>query len=692
MSNHRLFKPIRLCVTLLCLVIGLCCLGHQPLSAQTPTLDVTVNGDNYPTIGVTARCRGLGARANELFLEVYEHDQRQSRSDVTVKAAAPKRILLLIDISVHGKAALPQIANALSDFNDLCTWGKDDQIAVYVPAKINEKYQLFPLVNWTTDRGAAANCLRQFADVIVNPQAFAKSDPMRCDLAIALPHGNTPLLALTKQAAATVLEHFTPSVTKGILVVFSDGVDHWQGADKFVAVGNEIRQSYDLFAVFLADAEMKQAENLLALVDAQVNRSHYFALGNGASLTLTDLWHQVENPQTYKFTYRTQHPPPVALLVEARADDGPPVRERNSLSVQLQPVQLAIIEPPLGTIFPVTRTAAISATTLTAKITAQVEISWPAGRAPTFARLYYRLNDQPPQMRPIYPSLVPRQVIPLTLTDLPGGSYQLLVTVDGGHPTLLSADKSFFEIREKDLAPIQRNEAAIGTVAQRISRQQDLLYMALFGATMAGVVLLFFVGSRLRRQRQQTEERDAQLEKQLARLQLEQKSLAGSLVPMTASDWKQEQPKLRAALFLLQGGGVPEFIPILADEEYSVTTLGSGDRNTVRLWHRYVDDQHCLIRYENNKCFIRDGWQEQEISTNGTFVNHEPVGWEERKLDDGDQIQLGLSVRYSFRSKRTDDLLLTDAPMPAVAPTPAMMLTLADPPVATPQTQAGQGS
>ncbi|MCE7983966.1 MAG: FHA domain-containing protein [Caldilinea sp. CFX5] len=200
------------------------------------------------------------------------------------------------------------------------------------------------------------------------------------------------------------------------------------------------------------------------------------------------------------------------------------------------------------------------------------------------------------------------------------------------------------------------------------------------------------MSSRLRRNRQQTEERDEQLEKQLARLQLEQKSLAGSIVPMTASNWRLEQPKLKAALFLLQGGGVPEFIPILADEEYSVTTLGSGDRNTVRLWHRYVDDQHCLIRYENNKCFIRDGWQEQERSTNGTFVNHEPVGWEERKLEDGDQIQLGLSVRYSFRTKRSDDALLTEAPALEAAPTPAMMLTLADPPAATTQTQVGQNS
>src|SRR5215813_5638096 len=76
---------------------------------------------------------------------------------------------------------------------------------------------------------------------------------------------------------------------------------------------------------------------------------------------------------------------------------------------------------------------------------------------------------------------------------------------------------------------------------------------------------------------------------------------------------------------------------ILDDDEYSV---GRAPSNHLCLGGDLVSRQHCVIRRVGNQFEIED------LSTNGTFVNNEPV--KKRALAHFDQITVGDSVFIFF--------------------------------------------
>ncbi len=684
MIYRGLFKRISWRLCRLYLAIGLLWCSGQPLYAQEPTLAIEMDGAAYPTISFVGRCRDLRVGAKELTITIAENGGPPFRVGVEERNNGPVRIALLLDVSIYAQITLTQIAQALNDFNDLCSWGKDDQLAVFIPIGRGEDCVLTPLSDWGNDRITAANRIQDLADALGNPSGVAESDPALADLIKQMPRGDTALYPLIQQINGAT--DFFPSETRGSLVVFSDGFDRAYKAGAFRDLGNQARTKFDLFVVFLADGWKHQPATLKTLAGEQTDPQRYFELGRATALTLPSLWRQLENPQGYHFSYQTNIVPPFGVTVAIRTDTNQEARAEKPFFLQLTPPLLTITDPPLGALFAVTRTQEATVTSaLTKSVLAQAQLIWPSERRPVPSQLFYRVNNGAEQTAAL--SNAPSQTVSLPLAALPPGVYQVSVRVDGGHVTLRSADQSFFEIRETNLVPLEENRTAIEEVNRSMLNRWLDLRGLLQGALAVGAALFLLLLVALARNRGQANRRDEQLQHDLQRLHLDQKRLAGSFVPMTASNWRLEQPKVKAALFLLQGSGVPEFIPILVDQENARTEFGSNDESTVRLWHRYIDDKHCVITYKNYKFFITDGWDTSAASVNGTFVNGDLVESSGQALKHGDVIQLGLTVRYSFRIKQEDDLPVDLLPQPTKAPSPITMLNLGEPTASSVKTQ-----
>ena len=151
-------------------------------------------------------------------------------------------------------------------------------------------------------------------------------------------------------------------------------------------------------------------------------------------------------------------------------------------------------------------------------------------------------------------------------------------------------------------------------------------------------------------------------------------------MPILPANWQEEEGKLKAALLLIQGGALPEFIPILADIDHNTTTLGSSDKNTVRLLHRYIDDRQCAIKYEDFKFYISDGKPHNRPSENGTYVNGIRLELDEQQLKSGDVIQFGPIVKYSFRTRGDEGASVIEVDEKSAPTIEAIMnLDLADP-------------
>ncbi len=75
--------------------------------------------------------------------------------------------------------------------------------------------------------------------------------------------------------------------------------------------------------------------------------------------------------------------------------------------------------------------------------------------------------------------------------------------------------------------------------------------------------------------------------------------------------------------------------------EQAETILGRSSASAVRIPHRSVSREHCVIRLEEERIEIQD-----QDSHNGTFVNGLPV--RHRVLSDGDELMVG-SVAFLFR-------------------------------------------
>ena len=86
-----------------------------------------------------------------------------------------------------------------------------------------------------------------------------------------------------------------------------------------------------------------------------------------------------------------------------------------------------------------------------------------------------------------------------------------------------------------------------------------------------------------------------------------------------------------------------------------IWTIGRDRNNGIYIAERYVSRRHAAIQYIDNQGFYLIDFN----STNGTFVNGEPV-YQPLKLKDGDRLRLG-NITFSFFITNTCRLLPTVA-------------------------------
>ena len=143
-----------------------------------------------------------------------------------------------------------------------------------------------------------------------------------------------------------------------------------------------------------------------------------------------------------------------------------------------------------------------------------------------------------------------------------------------------------------------------------------------------------------------------------------------ALQRLSIANWQNDQPRIKAALFLIQGGGIAGFLPLIEE----TTTFGADAKNIYQLTDRYIDTYQCVSRYEQTKNIftIYDGnpTDGHPASANGTYVNSQKIKNPDdmleldkaQRLKSGDIIQFGPLpfVRYSFRTVKAEDIEQTE--------------------------------
>jgi two-component system, cell cycle response regulator len=104
---------------------------------------------------------------------------------------------------------------------------------------------------------------------------------------------------------------------------------------------------------------------------------------------------------------------------------------------------------------------------------------------------------------------------------------------------------------------------------------------------------------------------------------------------VTAVSRVQQALKSQAALVLIHG----DPLGLKFDLPPGTTSIGRSSKNDLTLDHDAVSRVHAYVERRGDSCLLRDAG-----STNGTWVNDEPVSSGDRLLVDGDLIKVGRAV------------------------------------------------
>jgi predicted component of type VI protein secretion system len=122
---------------------------------------------------------------------------------------------------------------------------------------------------------------------------------------------------------------------------------------------------------------------------------------------------------------------------------------------------------------------------------------------------------------------------------------------------------------------------------------------------------------------------------------------------------------MRLSLVVMQGTGQGKEIPISKTE----FTIGRDAGCNLRPASQHVSKRHCMLRVRGEQVFLEDF-----KSTNGTFVNDQPVQGE-REVHDGDRVKVGpldfvIKLEGAQTDKPTQVEKETQVPAKAAAPAP----------------------
>lgn len=623
--------------------------------AQTNDIAIVgLDASSYPVIQLTVDADKLitdedGRTCSLTIVENNQPVMTTTLQQVSLSTTPTKRrIAFILDLTTYevNLAIRESIAAALAHLTRLCTWGADDQFAVFVPDEAQGQ-ALTPLVAWTKERDRIIDPVRNYPSAPDGNSIFTDPDQLV-----------TQLLATPEYSTA-------PTGTLDTVILFSNGIDK-NGIDTQQLETALKNQAVDLFVIFVAkDDSARNFGNVAALT--RDNVSHYADLRN--SVRMEQLWQSLVNADVlHRLIYTTTLPPPFSIALQGKSSTGPISSLVKPVLTEFKPYDIEIIQPRPGSVF----TTLAEAPT----ITAIVAIS-----APTSSRHYYpytldyKVNADPytRTLTATYTAAIStnhRIMITLpTRTQTTPLFYTLDFRVIEEQTGLRNTASTFFTPPKAsvvrwpkpwtDLQQIWQWLLSLWTYFTDLWRENLWVRLLLL---IQVVPLLFAIVTLFRNW--QWRYHYYQLEGKLDKThnQLNNLSRRLSLQQSQKEDHSTRiwptPPDIPAELILLQGEGtLYDYIALSGVRTKLGTKVPSTHVADEEYWilkNPWLDDTHCVIEAKQGQYWIYDGDgpDSNQPSKNGLFVNNQRVPPEGVKLKSGDVIGLSRAVRYSFRTNQ----------------------------------------
>ena len=571
---------------LLVILIGLL-LVMYPVQAQIePSLSITkIDQQNFPDVRVYLRGDNLGANLSELVPWLTEDGKEAANLSSKIEEVGIQTAFLLdasgsvLEPGLTGEPRHLEVGNVTSRLVDLGELSAKDWLAAYAP---DANGNVSTIQAWTRDHRAVANKLYTYQPPTDNN--------------LETPLNDLIFFALDRFDQPDVPENIAKKI-----VLFSDGITGSSDLRLDDAVDRAIEEKVPIHTVLLGPETEEGRRNM--------NRIAKLSGGQAYQITtveaLDELWNLLaQDGEQFVLSYRSQLAPPRELSASVNLPNSVPLRTNKPFPpVNLEPVQINIIPPPIDGFPTISKNAPVYETPLEELepkiMNIQVEFSWPDGFSRNLKHVEYMIGNKT-EVR----SEAPFDQIFFPIERLNQGDYTLRVTA----------------IDELDIKS-ESSPLSFRVNLTRPPAPTPPLIIMVMAMGVVIVILLFLVIIIL------------------SKLQGKPVQKIVDDMRRTLKGFVQVKPKIKATLIVTDPGEASTLsYPINIYVDQTIKFGGSPHLADIVIDDPYVSGLHCRITEDAESKLLR---LYDEGSTTGTSVNFDPVPIDGQVLNPGDLINVG---------------------------------------------------